>query len=127
MTQLYQERTQSTPEVVADWDEGRLAMAGDSYPENSYEFFGEILAWVEQFVEQAGRPLHVELRLAYLNTSSVRSMLDLFDLLQAAHGKGKEVTVEWIYDARNERIAEIAEEFREDFTFPFTIRGEEVQ
>lgn len=119
------EQTKSTPEVRADEQAGRLAMAGDSYPENSYEFFGDIIAWVQSFLAERADPLSLELRLAYLNTSSVRAMLDIFDLLEEAHGRGREVAVNWYYDPRNERVADLADEFKEDCTFPFTIQAEE--
>jgi hypothetical protein len=126
MTELTRESTASTPEVLADASRGLLAMTGDSYPENSYEFFGEIVGWVKGYLDQQEDPLRLELRLAYLNTSSVRAMLDIFDLLEEAHQHGREVAVEWLYDARNERVAELAGEFKEDCTFPFRIVPEEV-
>ena len=31
------------------------------------------------------------------------------------------VAVNWYYDVRNERVVELAEEFKEDCTFPFSI------
>lgn len=125
MTELTRESTASTPEIVADASRGLLAMTGDSYPENSYEFFGEIVRWVQEYLDQREDPLRLELRLAYLNTSSVRAMLDIFDLLEEAHSRNRDVVVEWLYDARNERVAELAGEFKEDCTFPFRILPEE--
>ena len=125
MQTLQREKSQSTPEVHADPQAGRLMMAGDSYPENSYEFFHEIVSWVENYLRETDQPLHLELRLAYLNTSSVRAMLDIFDLLQAAHEQGHGVSVDWLYHPRNERVADLAEEFREDCTFPFEIKPDQ--
>lgn len=126
MNELQIPGSQSTPTVHGDWQAGVLSMAGDSYPENSFEMFGEIIAWVERFLEQEERPLRLELRLVYMNTSSVRAMLDIFDLLEAAHLKGRQVRVDWYYDPRNERVVTLADEFREDCTFPFQIAPEEV-
>ena len=113
--------SQSTPAIQSSWQAGRLAMQGDSYPENSYELFDQVIAWVRHFLEAQRRPLHLELSLVYLNTSSVKAMMDIFDLLEEAHGEGREVSVVWHYDPRNERIAELADEFREDCSYPFAI------
>ncbi|WP_445396642.1 biofilm regulation phosphoprotein SiaC [Zobellella sp. An-6] len=113
--------TQSTPDILCNPDTGVVAMGGDSYPENSFEFFNELIEWVEQFLEQTERPLRLELRLIYMNTSSVKAMMDIFDLLEAAFGRGRQVMVQWCYDPDNERVAELAEEFREDCSFPFDI------
>ncbi|MFY8149068.1 MAG: biofilm regulation phosphoprotein SiaC [Prochlorococcaceae cyanobacterium] len=117
---------QATPEILADWAEGLLAMAGESYPENTYELFDQVISWVERYLEQEERQLRLDLRLNYLNTSSIRAMIDIFDLLQDAFEQGKPVEVQWLYDDRNPRSAELGEEFKEDYTFPFSIRALEV-
>lgn len=121
MTVLNIDGTQSTPAIQGDWDAGVLAMQGDSYPENSFELFGQVIDWVERFLREEDRPLVLELRLLYLNTSSIKALMDIFDLLEDAHRDARPVGVNWYYDSRNERVAELAEEFREDCSFPFAI------
>lgn len=123
MSELHITGTQSTPSIHGDWQTGTLAMQGDSYPENSYELFGQVIEWVERFLAEEQRPLTLDLRLLYLNTSSIKAMMDIFDLLEEAHRGGRTATVAWHYDRRNERVAELAEEFREDCTFPFVIQA----
>jgi hypothetical protein len=115
--------TQSTPEIRSDWEGGLLVMQGDSYPENSYELFSQIVEWIQRFFREEDRPLKLDLHLLYLNTSSVKAMMDIFDVLEAAWTEGKKVSVNWHYDKRNERVAELAEEFKEDCSFPFDILG----
>ncbi|CAB3734597.1 hypothetical protein LMG26690_05127 [Achromobacter animicus] len=115
--------TQSTPAITADAAAGVLAMRGDSYPENSFELFGPVIKWVETYLQDRDTPLKLELELLYLNTSSIKSVMDIFDVLEAAHRKGREVGVTWFYDMRNERVGELAEEFKEDCTFPFSVVG----
>lgn len=119
--------TQSTPGIRTDSAAGLLAMAGDSYPENSFELFGPVIRWVEQYLEAGSAPLRVELRLLYLNTSSIRAMMDIFDLLEEAHRRERTVAVVWYYDHRNERVRELAEEFAEDCSFPFEILPTDVE
>ena len=111
----------STPAVNADWDQGVLSMVGESYPENTYEIFDQIISWVEGYLDGCDRSLRVELQLNYLNTSSIRAMIDIFDCLQAAHDRGRTVSVSWLYDSRNPRSAEMGEEFKEDYSFDFEI------
>ena len=115
------EATQFSPSVSADWEQGCLRMSGESYPENTYEFFAQIVGWTERFLGDTARPLTLELQLSYLNTSSIRAMIDIFDLLQDASAEGKNVHVLWLYDSRNPRASELGEEFKEDYTFPFDI------
>lgn len=121
MNDLNVSGTQSSPSVVADSTAGQLEMRGDSYPENSFEFFAPVIRWVEEYLEDSDKPLRLELYLLYLNTSSVKAMMDIFDLLEDAHKNSRKVSVNWYYDSENDRIAELAEEFKEDCTFPFEI------
>jgi hypothetical protein len=88
--------TASTPAVKADWQSGVLSMVGESYPENTYDIFDEIITWVEVFLDDCDKPLRVELRLSYLNASSIRAMIDIFDRLQAAHDEGRDLSVSWL-------------------------------
>ncbi|TDR12990.1 biofilm regulation phosphoprotein SiaC [Marinomonas communis] len=117
--------TQSTPLIETDSARGVIYMEGDSYPENSFEFYSELVAWVTRYLKDNERPLVVELALLYLNTSSIKVMMDIFDELEEAHQQGREVKVNWRYDADNERVAELAEEFKEDCSFSFNIIGQE--
>lgn len=121
MTDLNIRNTQSSPSVYAVAGVGKLEMRGDSYPENSFEFFKPIVAWIENFLNNEAAPFTLELHLLYLNTSSVKAMMDIFDFLEESHAHGRAVSVQWFYDKDNSRIAELAEEFREDYTFLFEI------
>lgn len=123
MNELLINSTQSSPEIRGDWENGILYMKGDSYPENSYELYEDVVAWVNRLLTTTATPLTLELTLVYLNTSSIKVMMDIFDEMEEAFQEGRSVTVTWFYDKENERVAELAEEFKEDCTFPFEIVG----
>ena len=125
MTDLNIAGTASTPLVQCTIHPPRVFLKGDSYPENAFELFQPVLQWMETLLAQDGPGLIMDLELVYLNTSSVRVMMDLFDALEEAHKNGRQVSVNWYYDARNERVAELAEEFKEDLTLPFHILPQE--
>lgn len=121
MNNLQIDSTQSTPSIFADAQSGMIEMRGDSYPENSYELFSPVMRWIDDFLAASDRGLVLNLHLLYLNTSSVKAMMDIFDMLEEAHRAKREVAVNWYYDEQNERVAELAEEFKEDCSFPFVI------
>ena len=121
MDNLNLRATQSTPSIDAVFAAGKIEMRGDSYPENSFEFFAPVVLWIEKFLRNESTPFSLELHLLYLNTSSVKVIMDIFDLLEDEHKRGREVSVQWFYDPDNSRIAELAEEFKEDCSFPFDV------
>ena len=121
MNDLHLPQTLNTPAVTTALATGVVTMAGDSYPENPFEFFQPLIDWIDGFLRRQSGPLSLDLDLVYLNTSSIRAMMDIFDRMEEAHRAGAKVSVRWSYDPENERVGELAEEFREDCTFPFLI------
>lgn len=114
------QQTVSTPQVSFDTAERKLLISGESYPENSFVFYAPIIKWVkETLVNSDG--LNLEINVCYMNSSSTKCMLDLLDMLEDAHGKGISVSITWRYDKDNPRSLDLADEFREEVTFPFTI------
>jgi hypothetical protein len=121
MEKLHLAATASTPEVNFDPASGVLRLHGESYPENAFEYFRPLLGWVAKFVDNAHTPIVAEIALSYLNTSSIKSVMDLLDLLEGAHRAGRTVTLRWSYAEDNERALEMIEEFKEEVTLPFFI------
>lgn len=113
--------TNTTPTVEFDTATGVLAISGESYPENAFEFFKPLLAWVAGYVKEGTGPVTAEIRLSYLNTSSIKSVMDLLDLLEAAHRDGRQVSVRWSYRKGNDRALEMIEEFKEEVALPFFV------
>ncbi|HEY0231792.1 MAG TPA: DUF1987 domain-containing protein [Dokdonella sp.] len=118
---LQRSATASTPTIDFDPHSGVLRLSGESYPENAFEYFRPLLAWAGSYVSQARTPIVAEIALSYLNTSSIKSVMDLLDILEAAHRKGSTVSVRWSYAQDNERALEMIEEFKEEVTLPFFI------
>lgn len=121
MESLNVKATKSTPEIVFECATGVLAISGESYPENSYEFFKPVLSWISRFTAVNTGPVMLNLRLSYLNTGSTKCMLDILDLLEELFLNGRAVTVNWYYDEENDRALESAEEFKEEVSMPFNI------
>lgn len=111
----------STPAVNLDPVSGLIMLSGESYPENSQEFYRPIQDWVDSLLASGAKVVAVDLALSYINTGSIKSLMDLFDTLEDAYGSGRRVSVTWRYASGNPRAREAAEEFREDVSFPFDI------
>jgi hypothetical protein len=118
MDNLQIEKTKYTMEVNFNKDTGVLEMAGSSYPENALDFFGPIIEWIKDYIFQVKKPILMNIRLNYLNTSSTKCILDIFELLEQYYKSGGEVKVNWYYAEDDEDIMETGEELGEDFDFP---------
>lgn len=112
--------TTSTPQVHFDPVEQKLKISGESYPENSFEFYLPIIGWVKNHLSDAAG-LTLEVNVTYMNSSSTKCMLDILDLFEDAHQRGVKVNIVWRYDKENSRSFDLAEEFQEEVTLPFSI------
>ena len=121
MNNLVLAATSATPAVDFNADTGVLAISGESYPENAFEFFRPLLAWTAAYLKESSGQATAEIALSYLNTSSIKSVMDLLDLFEAAHRDGRQVSVRWSYRKEHDRALEMIEEFKEEVTLPFFI------
>jgi len=111
----------SSPQVDFDASQGMLSLRGESYPENSLAFYRPLIEWLRDYLVDSSQPIVVKLDLAYLNTGSIRYLMDIFDLLEDAYLSGRKIQVNWYYDEENDRALEAGEEFQEDLTLPFAL------
>jgi hypothetical protein len=116
MENLAIEATKQTPKVSFDAENHVLEFQGESYPENMAVFAVPIFTWLEKYLEQLGdQTFTVNIELTYFNSSSSKILLDLFDKLEEeVENNGKDIIVNWIYDADDDGIEEYGEEFQED-------------
>lgn len=111
----------STPRILFDEESRQFLIEGQSYPENSNNFYEPVVNWVEKYLDRDGVEFNLNVRLLYVNTSSTKAMFYLFDILEEAFNKGKTVSVKWMYNTENEMAKETGEDLLEDFNFPYHI------
>ncbi len=115
MQQLSIAHTQDTPEIILDPHNEIFSFAGRSFPENTFEFYEPVLRWLEEYF-QTKRQCRIDMRLEYLNSSSLKSFFDIFEILeQSIRQQGSKVTINWIYDPENDIALEAGENMDEDF------------
>jgi Domain of unknown function (DUF1987). len=112
--------TSSTPRVSYDEASRTLSIVGESYPENSFEFYAPVFELLQSAIASASS-FRLSLEVDYMNSSSTKCVLDILDMLCDAAAKGCDARVTWLYDAGNERALDLAEEFKEDIEIPFDL------
>ncbi|HRJ37805.1 MAG TPA: SiaC family regulatory phosphoprotein, partial [Flavobacteriales bacterium] len=60
-------------------------------------------------------------RLEYFNTSSSKSILDLFKILEELEHSGKKVKINWFHIEEDESMEEAGEEYKILLQLPFEI------
>lgn len=114
------QQTASTPRIKFDPSANTLQMVGESYPENSFDFYAPVISWLGTALQQLGE-LTLDITITYMNSSSTKCTLDLMDIMEEAYGRGVKAAIVWRYDRENPRSYELAEDFREEVSFTFDI------
>lgn len=115
MENIFIEATESTPEVRFDYGKGELVLKGESYPENVTKFYGPVFDSLKSYLESSDADtVNFSFELIYFNSSSVKVIMNLFDMLEEAAEEGKSVNILWYYHEDDETIEEFGEEFSED-------------
>jgi hypothetical protein len=114
------QQTTSTPRIIFDAKTSVLEFFGESYPENSFEFYEPIFLWLKNNLFDLGA-FRFDIKISYMNSSSIKCVLDMLDMMEEAHKKGIRIEINWYYDQENPRAFDLAEEFQEEVTLPFHI------
>lgn len=112
------ESTKSTPYVALEYDEKNLVIKGESYPENAYGFYEPIYKVIDEYFSKTDR-LTAKFQLSYINTSSIKCLIMLFDKLNSNFQSGKDITIEWHYDEDNGFDYDMGQDFMMDIDIPF--------
>ena len=83
------------PTVDFNIETGVCTISGKSYLEDTTQFYLPLLEWLDQYFVEVNKPVEFNVKLNYYNTSSSRSVLDIFDLLKLYEERGGEVEVNW--------------------------------
>ena len=115
-TELLIEETARSPRVHIDFQSGAIALSGESYPEDASQFYGPILKTMqERLTPDATAPITLDMKLVYFNSSSAKAIMNMFQILEDVAKKGRDVIVNWHYEADDDMMEEMGEDFAEDF------------
>lgn len=117
MERLFIEKTEYTPTIEMDGSKQLIDIRGDSFPENTYDFYKPVISWLEEYFKDARSDVTtVNMEINYFNSSSSQLFFDFFDILEEAANMGTKLEVNWIYNIKNESSHEAGEDFLEEFT-----------
>jgi len=115
MENLIINKTKCTPLINFTFSSNTLEIKGESYPENTSEFYEPVFEWLDKYLKkEINEKTIVNIEIIYFNSSSSKVLMDFFDIFEQAAEEGKNIEVNWRYDKENDMALEYGEEFKED-------------
>ncbi|MBK1648757.1 DUF1987 domain-containing protein [Rhabdochromatium marinum] len=109
------EATERTPEVYFDFNGHYFSLRGEAYPEDTNAFFGPLMNQLEDYFQTLDEAtITFEFELIYFNSSTAKVLMMLFELLDATAARNNAVKVHWIYEADDDNMEVLGEEYGED-------------
>jgi hypothetical protein len=118
MEDLIIERTAKTPYIEFLALDKRLTLAGRSIPENSIQFYDQLLAWTNAFCSSKPGQVEVHVKLEYFNTSSSKCLMDLLKRIEQCDCDSE---VFWYYEEEDEDMQEAGEDYAAIIQLPFKL------
>ena len=100
------------PSVLFNADTGVCELRGESYLENTVEFYDRLLDWLDEYIVEVNKAIVFNFKLTYFNTSSSKRILYLLLKLKEYEDNGGDVTTNWYYDEDDTDMEEDVEDFK---------------
>jgi hypothetical protein len=107
--------TERTPSIELHPQPLRLTIKGESFPEDVSAFYGQVINQISQLPSLGSGPLHVELAMVYINSSSIKAFYRIFEGIEAYRKLGNEVEVVWKAEEDDDIMQELGEDFKDRF------------
>ena len=105
-------KSDRTPSIYFNPQEGILEMAGRSIPENAISFYKPLFDWLDTYVQNPQEETQVSFNLEYFNTSSSKCILDILRKLERLAEEKHKAVVKWFYDSEDEDMEESGNDFK---------------
>jgi hypothetical protein len=118
MENLIIEKKRNTPLIEFNTN-GELKIEGRLIPENSAEFFENLLNWLNEYISTKPQKTTLQVNLEYFNSSSGILLIKIFRLLEQLTQSGLETVVYWHHPCDDPDMLEAGRHFEMIAKLPF--------
>jgi len=118
-------KTNNSPEVILDKQQGIFHFKGRSIQEDTMAFYYPIIEWINLYAQNPNPTTEIVFEFDYLNSSSIKRISRFLNELETVVKKGKQVKVIWRCEPDDEDMQERAEEILVGSSFVFEIISSE--
>ncbi len=123
MNALIIKPTEHFPEISLVAETGKFVFAGKSLPEDGKVFYLPIVRWIEEYALKPAAKTECSFKMEYFNSSSSKCFADIFNILDSIREKSHAVTIIWNFDAEDDEMREMGEQYQSIYSLDFQFRS----
>jgi hypothetical protein len=121
MNNLYINGSTKTPSIEF-LNTGEFKIEGKSIPENCFEFYKPVIDWLDSIKNQPPEKINLSIKLEYINTSSSKTILNMFRILQEiTESKKTPIEIKWFYEREDADLLEEGQNYQTCTKLPLTL------
>lgn len=121
---FYIQKTINTPKIK--FEDGVLLISGRSIPENAFLFFEPLFKYIGEYSLKPDTLTEVNIMLEYSNSSTNRSLMTIFTLLEKLFENGNNIRVNWYYESGDEFMMDLGNDFKAVLRMPFIVEENDI-
>lgn len=111
--------TQVTPTILFDAGSGKFDISGNSLPEDVMLFYGPVIKWLNEYVQNPAPFTSLSFKLNYFNTASSKIILEILNIIETIVKNGNKAEVNWCTLEVDEDMLESGKEYESLVSIPF--------
>ncbi len=113
------EKTAKAPLFILK--DGYIRLSGRSIPQNARQLYKICFDWIEQYIKNPPKKTKIDLFFEYIDTSSIRCVVDILTKLSSVQDNRHQVEVNWYYEADDEDSFDLGAYIQAHLKLPFNI------
>ncbi|MBW8049562.1 MAG: DUF1987 domain-containing protein [Cytophagales bacterium] len=113
---------EDTPNIIFDPKNNKFEISGNSFPENTSEYYSPILDWLDQYCAKPNKYTKIVFNLDYFNSSSYKCFLELLYKLEKISKEGYQVDIIWCYKENDTEMKNVGKELQEMVDLGVTVK-----
>jgi len=112
--------TKVTPKII--FRDGVLVIEGKSILQKTESFYEPLLKMFKVYSMMPNEITRMEFRFEYLNSDSMRSLMNILIIAEQMHNKGKKIFVDWYYQDEKDVIFDFGMDFQSLIDIPINMK-----
>lgn len=115
------EKTNKTPLVEFNYDQGRVKISGKIIAENPIDFFDRLDVMLDRYASMKKADLNADIYLDYFNSVSSKGFLKFLRKIISVKDNGVNVNINWFYQKDDVELKEAGEDYAFILQYPFNV------